>query len=76
VLAGLRTDQIPTASGDPAREHGPPVPRAPRDVIPGLVHPTSGHLHLPCHAGDYTYDLCQTTRFCCRLKTALPLRGA
>jgi hypothetical protein len=76
VLAGLRADQILTAGGDPAREHGPPVPRAPRDVIPGLVHPTSGHLHLPGHAGDYTYDLCQTTRFCCRLKTALPLRGA
>ena len=76
VLAGLRADQILTASGNPAREDRPPVPRAPRNVIPGLVHPTSGHLHLPGHAGDYTHDLCQTTRFPRRLKTALPPRGA
>ena len=76
VLAGLRTDQIPTASGDPAREDRPPVLRAPRDVIPEPVHPASGHLHLPGHAGDYTHDLCQTTRFTCRLRTALPSRGA
>jgi hypothetical protein len=76
VLAGLRADQILTASGDPAREDRPLVPRAPRNVIPGLVHPTSGHLHLPRHAGDYTHDLCQTTRFPRRLKTALPPRGA
>jgi hypothetical protein len=56
--------------GDPAREDRPPVPRVPRDVIPEFVHPASGHLHLPGHAGDYTHDLCQTTRFPCRLKTA------
>ena len=76
MLAGLRADQILTASGNPAREDRPLVPRAPRNVIPGLVHPTSGHLHLPGHAGDYTHGLCQTTRSPGRLKTALPSRGA
>jgi len=76
VPAGLRADQILTASGNPAREDRPLIPRAPRNVIPGLVHPTSGHLHLPGHAGDYTHDLCQTTRFPRRLKTALSPRGA
>ena len=76
MLAGLRADQFLTAGGDPAREDRPPVLRAPHKVMPELVHPTSGHLHLPGHAGDYTHDLCQTTRFPCRLKTAVPSRGA
>jgi hypothetical protein len=76
VLASLRADQILTEGGNPARGDRPPVPRAPRDVIPGFVHPTSGHLHLRGHAGDYTHDLCQTTRFPRRLKTAVPPRGA
>jgi hypothetical protein len=40
------------------------------------AHPTSGYLHLPGHAGDYTHDLCQTAQFPRRLKTALPPRGA
>jgi hypothetical protein len=45
-------------------------------VIPELVHPTSGHLYLPGHAGDYTHNLCQTTQSSCRLKTAIASRGA
>jgi hypothetical protein len=75
VIGNDLQGQFLTAGGDPAREAGPPVPRAPRDVITELVYPTSGHLHLPGHAGDYTHDLCQTTRFPCDLKTALPSRG-
>jgi hypothetical protein len=51
------------------------VPR-PHEVVPELVYPTSGHLHLPGHAGDYTHDLGQTTRFPFRLKTTVPSRGA
>jgi hypothetical protein len=76
MLAGLRTDQFLTAGGDFACEDRPPVPRAPHDVISEFVNPTSGHLYLPGHAGDYTHDLCQTMRFPCRLKTAVPSRGA
>jgi len=75
VLAGLRADQTLTAGGNPARDDRPPVPRVPHNVIPGLAHP-SGHLHLPGHAGDYTHDLCHSTQFPRRLKTALPPRGA
>jgi hypothetical protein len=76
MLAGLRADQFLTPGGDPAREDRPPVVGAPHVVLTELVHPTSGHLRLACHAGDYTHDLCQTTRFSCHLKTALPSRGA
>ena len=76
VPASLRTDQILTPVGDPARECRPSAPRAPHDVVPQAAHPTSEHLHLPCHAGDYTHALCQTTRFPCRPKTAVPYRGA
>jgi hypothetical protein len=76
VLAGIRADQFLAAGGNRAREDRAPVLRAPHDVIPELVHPTSRHLPLPGHAGDYTHDLCQTTRFPCRPKTAVSSRGA
>ena len=76
VLASLRADQFLTADGAPARQDRPPGRRAPHDLVAELVNPTSGHVHLPGHAGDYTHDLCQTTRFRCCLKTAVPSRGA
>ena len=75
VLAGLRADQLFTPARDSA-SHNRAAPPWAHHVIPETTDATCGNPHMPGHAGDYTHGLCQTTRFTCRLKTALLSRGA
>jgi hypothetical protein len=63
VTAGIGADQLLTPALDPASQDRGVVLRAPHHLIPKVANATCGNLHLPGHAGDYTYDLCQTTRF-------------
>jgi hypothetical protein len=74
--AGLRADQPLTAAPDPTSQNRAPVNRAPHDVIPQIADATSGNLHVPGHARDYTHPPCQTARFPRRPNTAAPSRGA
>ena len=73
---GFRRDQPRTAPPDPASKDRAAALQATHHVIPKATDTTCGNLHLPGHAGDCTHSLCQTTRFRCRPKTALPSRGA
>jgi hypothetical protein len=76
VLASLRADELPTAGSHPTANDRAAMPWAPHDVTAEVAHATSGNPHFPGHAGDYTHRLCHTTRFPCRLKTAVHSRGA
>ena len=76
VLAGFRADQFPAPGSHPDRDDGVAVLPAPPHVITQVIHPAHRNPHFPGHVGDYTHGLCQTTRFPCRLKTAIPTRGA
>ena len=73
---GFRADRLRTAGRNRAAQHRAAILRAPHHVIPEVADTTCGNLHLPGHASDYTDGLCQTIRFPCRLKTAVPSRGA
>jgi hypothetical protein len=76
AAAGLRVDQPLAAAPDPASQDRAAVHRAQHDVIAQITDATSGNLHLPGHARDYTHPLCQSSRFPRHPNTAALSRGA
>jgi len=76
ILAGPRTDQLRTPTGDATAQDQAAIPRAPHHMTPQTEDATCGNLHVPGHVSDYTHRLRQTIRLSRRPKTAAPSRGA